>query len=182
MRFLRYLSAALALMVVFSCEKAPQDSIVITSDSNIVFTAEGGTATVSFTASGFWTASLADAGASSWLSVSPNQGTTDDTITLFGVFHNCKEVWINIWFTIMLMIFLFAIAIIADSPGFPLIVHEMADAVDLFSANAALKPRARTAGKHTDQKQNQTSPSNFSSHGAPPRFMRIHENFNIFQK
>ena len=83
MRFLRYLSAALALMVVFSCEKAPQDSIVITSDSNIVFTAEGGTATVSFTASGFWTAAPADAEASSWLSVSPNQGTTDDTITLF---------------------------------------------------------------------------------------------------
>lgn len=82
MRFLRYLSASLALMVVFSCEKAPQDSISITSDSNIVFPPEGGTATVAFTASGFWTAAPADAGASSWLSISPNQGTTDDNITL----------------------------------------------------------------------------------------------------
>ena len=82
MNTLRHITAVLALMVVFSCEKAPQDFITITSESRFIFPPEGGTATVSFTASGFWTAALADAGESSWLSIQPDQGTRDDVITL----------------------------------------------------------------------------------------------------
>ena len=82
MNHLRYFTALLALIVVFSCEKIPQDSINITSDSNVVFPPEGGTATISFIASGFWTAAIADAEGSSWLSISPDQGSRDGSFTL----------------------------------------------------------------------------------------------------
>ena len=84
------LVAMLALTIFFSCEKESQDTIVLKSANNILFPVEGGTETITFTASGSWRADATDYSTNSlswisqkpWLSVTPNHGTTTGRITV----------------------------------------------------------------------------------------------------
>lgn len=86
------IAGLMALFAVLACsqEQAPEpkpepvvpDSIAITSESSITLPSEGGTATVSFTANGSWTAALANDRAASWLGVSPASGSKDGSVTL----------------------------------------------------------------------------------------------------
>lgn len=81
----RIICALLGSLVVFSCTKpedqpkpepAVKDAITVSSQSSIAIPAEGGSATISFAASGNWTAAVAnDRG--SWLSISPASGGKD---------------------------------------------------------------------------------------------------------
>ena len=76
------IAGLMAFCVLLACsqEESPEDAIAITSESSITLTSDGGSATVSFTANGSWTAAL-DSEAS-WLSVSPASGSMDGSVTL----------------------------------------------------------------------------------------------------
>lgn len=82
-----FVFALVGFLLVFSCTKpevqpdnpdgpASKDAITLSSPNSIVIPVEGGSATISFTASGDWTAAVAnDRG--SWLSISPASGGKD---------------------------------------------------------------------------------------------------------
>ena len=76
------IAGLMAFCILLACtqEESPEDAIAITSESSITLTCDGGSATVSFTANGSWTAAL-DREAS-WLSVSPASGSMDGSVTL----------------------------------------------------------------------------------------------------
>lgn len=82
----RVIFAIAGFLAVFSCttpEEEPQpepsrkDTITLSSPAGITLPVEGGSATITFSASGDWTAALAnDRG--SWLDVSPSSGSKDE--------------------------------------------------------------------------------------------------------
>ena len=81
--------ALIGLLFVSSCTKPEEqpsqstadttskDAVTLSSQNSIVLPVEGGSATISFTASGEWTAALANE-RGSWLSISPASGGKDE--------------------------------------------------------------------------------------------------------